>query len=93
MLETLSIKVPKSQKARLKALAARRKTSITRLMLQALDNLAAESERAAPVSCFDLTRDLFESPEKLGASKDGDRSINKARLKSFGRPRREKSHR
>jgi hypothetical protein len=39
-------------------------------------------------SCFDLTRDLFDSPEKLGASNEGDRSVNKARGKSFGRPRK-----
>ena len=85
MTETLSIKVPKAQKARLRALASRRKTTLTRLMLQALEALSRESETVAPVSCFDLTRDLFEKPENLGASKEGDRSINKLRMQSFGK--------
>ena len=85
MTETLSIKVPKAQKARLRALASRRKTTLTRLMLQALEALSRESEAVAPVSCFDLARDLFEKPENLGASKEGDRSINKLRMQSFGK--------
>src|SRR2546428_3866255 len=71
MTETLSIKVPKAQKVRLKALASRRRTTITRLMLQALENLSRESESVAPVSCFELSRDLFQKPENLGASKEG----------------------
>lgn len=87
MTETLSIKVPKAQKAQLKALAARRKTSLTRLMLDALEALAKESDAAAPASCFDLTRDLFAKPENLGASKEGDRSVNKRRLQGFGTKR------
>jgi hypothetical protein len=84
MHETLSIKVPKAQKARLKALAAKRKTSLTGLMLEALDLIAKQSDHEAPASCFDLTRDLFEVPGKLGASSEGDRSSNKSRLRSFG---------
>jgi hypothetical protein len=84
MNETLSIKVPRAQKARLKALAAKRKTSLTRLMLDALERLATESAKAVPGSCYELTRDLFERPENLGASKEGDRSTNKLRLQSFG---------
>ena len=88
MTETLSIKVPKAQKARLRALANRRKTTLTRLMLQALEALSRESEAVAPGSCFDLARDLFEKPENLGASKEGDRSTNKLRMQSFGKSRK-----
>jgi len=88
MTETLSIKVPKAQKVRLKALASRRKTTITRLMLQALEALSKEGEEVAPVSCFAVTRDLFEKPENLGASKETDRSINKLRMQSFGKSRK-----
>jgi hypothetical protein len=84
MMETLSIKVPKTQKARLRALAASRKTTLSRLMLQALDSLARESDTVAPASCFDLTRDLFETPGKLDASAEGDRSTNKRHLTGFG---------
>ena len=88
MTETLSIKVPKAQKVRLQALASKRKTSLTGLMLQALEALSRESETASPVSCFELTRDLFEKSENLGASKEGDRSVNKFRMQSFGRSRK-----
>lgn len=83
--ESLSIKVPREKKLRLKALALQRNTSLTQLMLQALDRLAEESTAEGAASCYDLARDLFETPDKLGASKEGDRSTNKNRLKSFGR--------
>jgi len=56
-------------------------------MLEALDKLAGESETVAPISCYELSKDLFENPENLGASKEGDRSVNKARMRSFGKPR------
>jgi uncharacterized protein (DUF1778 family) len=82
--ETLSIKVPKAHKARLRALAAARKTTLTRLMLDALDELARASDAVAPASCFDLTRDLFDRPENLDASPEGDRSTNKQRMAAFG---------
>jgi hypothetical protein len=85
MTETLSIKVPTAQKARLKALANKRKTTLSGLMLEALDRLSRESEKVSPASCFELTRDLFEKSGKLGASREGDRSVNKLRLKAFGR--------
>ena len=88
MAETLSIKVPKAQKVRLQALASKRKTTLTRLMLQALEKLSRESEAAAPVSCFELSQDLFNKPENLGASKEGDRSVNKMRMRSFGKSRK-----
>jgi predicted DNA-binding protein len=88
MTETLSIKVPRNQKARLKALANKRKTTLSRLMLEALERLSRESEAVAPASCYELTRDLFEKPGSLGASKEGDRSVNKLRMQSFGRSKR-----
>jgi hypothetical protein len=88
MTETLSIKVPKAYKARLRALASARKTTLSRLMLEALEVLARESDRAAPASCYDLTRDLFERPDRLDASPEGDRSTNRERMAAFGAPRR-----
>ncbi len=84
MLETLSVKVPKGHKARLRALALSRKTTLSRLMIEALEKLARESDAVAPASCYDLTRDLFESRAKLDASSEGDRSTNKRHLASFG---------
>src|SRR5437016_4460831 len=88
MTETLLIKVPTAQKARLKALAAKRETRLRRLLLQALERLSRESEAASPLSCFELSRDLFERTGNLGASKEGNRSVNKMRMRSFGRSRK-----
>mgnify|MGYP002378610962 CR=1 FL=1 len=82
--ETLSIKVPKAHKARLRALAAARNTTLSRLMLEALESLARQGDAVAPASCFDLTRDLFETPGNLDASPEGDRSTNKRRMAAFG---------
>ena len=87
MTATLSIKVSKAKKAWLEALAQKRKTSLSKLLLEAVDRIASESEREAPVSCYELTKDLFENPKNLGASKEGDRSVNRARMRSFGKPR------
>ena len=36
-------------------------------------------------SCYDLARELFEEPGRIGASGKGDLSTNKAHLASFGR--------
>ena len=36
-------------------------------------------------SCYDLARDLFETPGKIGASGKTDLSTNKAHLANFGR--------
>jgi len=48
-----------------------------------LRNLA---KRLIGPGCYDLARDLFEKPRKLGASGKGDHSVNKAHLAGFGRP-------
>lgn len=84
---TLSIKVSPAQKARLDTLARRRKTTTSALMREALSHLAEESAAGGESSCYDLTRDLFEKPDKLGASSQGDRSFNKTHLRSFGQKR------
>lgn len=83
-METLSVKVPKAHKARLRALATTRKTTLSRLIIEALEGLARESDSVVPASCFDLTRDLFETPDSLDASAEGDRSSNKRRMLDFG---------
>ncbi len=47
-----------------------------------LRNLA---KRLIGPSCYDLARDLFEKPGKLGAGGKRDISTNKAHLAGFGR--------
>jgi hypothetical protein len=87
MMETLSIKVLGAEKARLRALARERQTTLTGLMREALERLAREGDVSAPASCYELTRDLFEASDKLDASRDGDRSVNRTRMRSFGKSR------
>jgi len=44
-------------------------------------------------SCYDLARDLFEEPGRLGASGKADLSTNKAHLAGFGRGAVKRPHR
>jgi hypothetical protein len=83
MKESLSIKVSKVHKAKLRSLAKKRKTTITHLMLEALEGVARDADADAPGSCYELTRDLFENPAMLDASMEGDRSTNKIRLRAM----------
>jgi hypothetical protein len=43
------------------------------------------AKRLIGPSCYDLARDLFEKPGKLGASGKKDLSTNKAHMAGFGR--------
>ena len=79
MKETLSIKVSAETKARLKAVAAARKTSPSFILREALD-LVLDGGRAKP-SLYQLNRDLFENPGPGGPE---DLSTNPAHLEGFG---------
>ncbi len=85
MLETISIKVPKAKKARLRALAAARRTTLSGLISAAVDRVIEDGKSFEAASCHDLVREIFEKPERLDASGKGDLSTNKARLAGFGR--------
>lgn len=85
MLETLSIKVPKARKAKLRAVAAARGTTVTRLVDAALDRVIAEAGPSEAASCYAMVADLFEPPGGIGASGIGDLSTNKRRMAGFGR--------
>jgi hypothetical protein len=82
MLETLSIKVPKATKTRLKALAHARKTSPSALLREAIDHvLRSSGTRSSPPSLHQLSRDLFEN---LGPGGPSDLSINPKYMREFG---------
>ncbi|HPA16994.1 MAG TPA: hypothetical protein PLU30_04555 [Verrucomicrobiae bacterium] len=88
MLETLSLKVSKARKARLRAVAAARGTTVTRVIDAALDRVIAEAKPFEAPSCYDLIADVFEAPGGIGASGIGDLSTNKRRMAGFGRKKR-----
>lgn len=85
MLETLSLKVTKSRKARLRAVAAARGTTVTRLIDAALDRVIGEAKPHEAASCYDMVADLFDSPGGIGASGLGDLSTSKGRMADFGK--------
>ncbi len=80
MSETLSIKVPRSVKVKLKSLAAKKKTTPSKLMRRALDRVLKSEEAAVDVSCYELTKDLVE---KCG---EGPKNLShhKKHMKGFG---------
>ena len=82
MDETLSIKVPKAVKLRLKAVAKARKVRPSVLLREALDQVLAGQRAAGGTSCYDLCSDLFAQLE-LGGPRD--LSTNKKYMDDFGK--------
>jgi predicted transcriptional regulator len=79
-METLSIKVPKQTKLRLKAVARARKTTPSTLMKAALDQVMEGSGKE--VSFYDTVADLVERCEGSGIP---DLATNKKHLEGLGR--------
>ena len=83
MVETLSIKVPRTTKTRLRALARARKTSPSALLREAIAHVLSEARtRSGRPSLHELSRDLFEG---LGAAGPKDLSSNLRHMEGFGR--------
>jgi hypothetical protein len=83
MAETLSIKVPKETKTRLKSLARIRQTTPSSLLREALEQVLSGSHpRWKRPSLHALASDLFED---LGPGGPADLSTNPKHLKGFGR--------
>jgi predicted DNA-binding protein len=80
MTETLSIKVPKELKARLRAAAKSRHTKPSALVREALELVI--SGAASKLSLYDLSRDLFEN---LGRDVARDSSTNRQHLDDLGK--------
>ncbi|MFZ4765243.1 MAG: hypothetical protein ACOYMN_09855 [Roseimicrobium sp.] len=79
-METLSIKVPKEMKNRLRMVAKERKTTPSTLIKQALDDVMTREVR--PGSVYDMLKDLVESGPADGIA---DLSTNKKHLEGLGR--------
>ena len=83
MVDTLSIKVSKATKTRLKALARARKTSLYVLLREAIEHMLSGSRtRSDRPSLHELSRDLFED---LGSGGSPDLSSNPKNMEGFGR--------
>jgi predicted DNA-binding protein len=80
--ETLSIKVPKELKARLRAAAKGRHTKPSTLVREALELVISGAARKRKPSLYDLSRDLFE---QLGRGGPRDLSTNPKHLDDLGK--------
>jgi hypothetical protein len=81
MTETLSIKVSKQLKARLRAAAKSRQTKASALLREALELVLSGSAPESKLSLYDLSRDLFENPADNGPR---DLSTNRKYLDDIG---------
>ena len=61
MTETLSIKVPKELKARLRAAASSRQTKPSALVREALEIVISGTAPNSKPSLYDLSKDLFDN--------------------------------
>jgi predicted DNA-binding protein len=80
--ETLSIKVSKELKARLRAAAKSRQTKASTLMREALELVISGTARNSKPSLYDLSLDLFEN---LGRGGPRDLSTNRKHLGDLGK--------
>lgn len=84
-METLSIKVSKTDKARLQKVAQERKISLSALLREGLEQVVHGRSNAAKPSCYALAAKYFEDEGGLGASGFGDLSTNKKWMEGFGK--------
>jgi predicted DNA-binding protein len=80
--ETLSIKVPKELKARLRAAAKSRHTKPSALVREALELVISGAALNTRLSLYDLSKDLFENLGRGGAQ---DLSTNRQHLDDLGK--------
>jgi predicted transcriptional regulator len=79
--ETLSIKVPRLTKTRLRAAALSRRTTASALLREALE-LVVAGQSSGQASLYELSRDLFED---LGRGGPRDLSTNPRYLSDLGK--------
>ena len=82
MTETLSIKVPKELKARLRAAAKMRQTKPSALVREALELVISGAAANSKPSLYDLSKDLFQD---LGRGGPRDLSTNRRHLDNLGK--------
>jgi predicted DNA-binding protein len=82
MTETLSIKVTKELKERLRAAAKNRHTKPSALVRQALELVISDAAPKTKLSLYELSKDLFTHLERGGP---GDLSTNRKHLDDLGK--------
>ncbi len=81
LMKTISLKVPETLDAKLRAAARKRSTNKSALVREALEAFFARGNGAPNLSCLDLAPDLAGSVD----SGVGDLSYNKKHLEDFGK--------
>ena len=84
-METLSIKISKDDKTRLRQLALQRKVSLSALLREGLENIVQDSTNTGEASCYSRAAKYLGPDAALGTSGLGDLSTNKKRMEGFGR--------
>jgi hypothetical protein len=79
--ETLSVKLPRQTKTRLRAVVRSRRTTPSALLRKALE-LVVAGDLSGPPSLYELSRDLFEDSGRGGAR---DLSTNPRYLRDLGK--------
>jgi hypothetical protein len=83
--ETLSFKVPREIKLRLRAIAKARKIKPSTILRDALEKVLNGATRDEGATCGALSKDLFEKLERRGPK---DLATNARHMKGFGKWRR-----
>ena len=85
MNETLSIKVSPGEKAKLRQLAESRGLKLSTLLREGLLKVTAGAVDKSGPTCYQCFAKYLEEPGNLGASGLGDLSVNKRRMRNFGK--------
>jgi hypothetical protein len=83
-METLSIKISKDDKLRLRQLALQRKVSLSALLREGLKHIVQSGTDQGEASCYSRAAKYLEPNARLGARGLGDLSTNKKRMEGFG---------
>lgn len=84
-METLSIKISKEDKMRLRHVATLRKISLSALLREGVEKVVQGDTADDAASCYALAQKYLEDENQIGASGLGDLSVNTKRMESFGR--------
>jgi hypothetical protein len=82
---TISMKISKELKERLRALAAQRGVSVSALVKEGIRAVLGEQSAGAGPTCHDLVAPYLAAPDRIGSSGLGDLATDKRHLAGFGR--------
>jgi hypothetical protein len=83
--ETISMKIPRELKERLRALAAQRGVSVSALVKEGIRSALGDRVAGSAPTCHDLIAPYLVAPDRVGASGLGDLAADKRHLAGLGR--------